>query len=581
LHRLAHNLYVFFVLCEEKKGKVIIMKKFNKILALLITLIMGLGLLAACSPATETDPGPGPAPGADAATPGEPAAPVEGDDIVEAPDDGANLADHIDLILDTQITVLNSTLPAATGTPVTWANILVHDRLVEHIGPTELGPGLALRWYTEDYVTFRFYLRDDVYFHNGDHFTAEDVIWTVEIAKAHPGSPAYNRWRFIDTITAIDTYIVEMVLHDVNVDFYFELSNSHAGIYNQRSHSENPDDPNWAHVGTGPFRVVDFSTNDFLALERFDGFWGGVMPTRSMTLWTIPEMATRTLMLQTGDAQVSFSLSAEDLDLLDASPDFQVFGVTNNMPTIIGFNNQGDEIMMCPYFRRAVAHAINTADIAMVADGRWATPVADGNIWGLETQWRLQGLPKRTQDLDLAREYLERSVYAGEEIELITAQFENIRGAEMLQLQLADVGIDLRVEITDMAGFTAAHTYDPQSTRQMHFFAVAAQPIAMTALRQGFWPENHLNWLNYSNDRVTELIQELAVTSEEDARRAIAHEMQEIFWDEIPGIPLYNPVRGVPAVNGIGGIRFSPGFFEWNLREIFWDLDQAPEHLLP
>ena len=558
------------------------MRKLYKPIAIVIVLIMSLTLLAACGPA-DTTPANGAAPAdpAPAAPDGGAQTPEGGDDVVEAPDEGANLADHIDLIMDTQITVLNSTLPAATGTPVTWANILVHDRLVEHIGPTVLGPGLAADWHTDDYITFRFYLRDDVYFHNGDHFTAEDVIWTVYIANAHPGSPAYNRWRFIDTITAVDTYIIEMVLHDVNVDFLFELSNSHAGIYNQRSHSENPNDPSWAHVGTGPFRVVGFSTTDYLALERFDDFWGEPALTRSLTLWTIPEMATRTLMLQTGDAQISFSLTAEDLDMLADSPDFQVFGVTNNMVTIVGFNNQGDAIMMCPYFRRAVAHAINTADLAMVAEGRWALPVSEGNIWGLETQWRLPGLPKREQDLELARAYLERSVYDGEQIELITAQHENIRGSELLQLQLAEIGIDLRVEITDMAGFTAAHTFDPESTRQMHYFAVASQPIAMTALRQGFWPDNHLNWLNYSNDRVTELILELAVTAGYEERRAIAHEIQEIFWEEIPGIPLYNPVRGVPAVNGIGGVRFSPGFFEWNLRYIFWDLDETAEHLRP
>ncbi|MCL2391540.1 MAG: ABC transporter substrate-binding protein [Oscillospiraceae bacterium] len=557
------------------------MKRNRKAIATILSLLMAVTLLAACGPTTDT--GTTPPTGGETATPTPTpgVTPGAGDEIAATPEEGANLAEHIDLILDTQITVLNSTLPGATGNPVTWANRLVKDRLIEHTGPTTLGPGLATRWETDDYVTFRFYLRDDVYFHNGDHFTADDVIFTVEVAKMHPGSPAYNRWRFIETITAVDTYIVEMVLHDVNVDFYFELSNSHASIYNRTAFEANPSDPSWAHVATGPFRVTGFSTNDFLRLERFEDHWGGVAPTKSLTLWTIPEMATRTLMLQTGEAQAVFSLTAEDLDMFNESEDFQVFAVTNNMPTSIGFNNQGDAIMMDRNFRLAVAHAINTADIATVAEGRWALPAIDGNIWGLETQWRISGLEQREHNPELARQYLADSVYNGETIELITANAENIRGAEMIQLQLAEIGINIAIEITDMAGFTAAHTFDPTSTRQMHFFAVAAQPIAMTALRQGFWPENHLNWLNYSNDRVTQLIEELAVTAADADRAAIAREIQEIFYEEMPALAVYFPIRGIPAVNGIGGIRFSPLTFEWDMRGIFWDLSETAENLRP
>jgi peptide/nickel transport system substrate-binding protein len=559
------------------------MKKHKKFIALLSAIVM-IFLLVACGPLGGGEEPPPDEIVVEQPTPPPPAQPTTPQTAVPAPApaEGANLAEHIDLIVDTQITVLNSTLPAATGNPVTWANILVHDRLVEHVGPTELGPGLAYRWYTEDYRTFRFYLRDNVYFHNGDHFTADDVIWTALNALNYPGSPAYNRWRFVETITAVEPYILEIVLYEVNADFEFELSHSHAGIYNQRSYEANPGDPNWAHIGTGPFRVIDFSSNNYLALERFDDFWGGLVPTRSMTLWTIPEMATRTLMLQTGAAQLSFSLTAEDLDMFYEHPDFQVFAVTNNMPIGVGFNNLGDPIMMCPYFRRAVAHAINIEALALVAEGRWVQPARDGNVFGYQTQWRLrEGLPRREHDLDLAREYLERSVYNGEPIVLITSQAAHIRGSELLQVQLSLIGIDLRIEITDAAGFTAAHTFNPDSDRQMQYFAIAGQPIAMAALRQGFWPDNHLNWLNFSNDRITELIQELAITTVYEQREAIAHEIQRILYDIIPSIPLYFPVRGIPSVNGIGGIRFSPSLFEWDLRNIFWDVDQSPAELRP
>jgi peptide/nickel transport system substrate-binding protein len=47
----------------------------------------------------------------------------------------------------------------------------------------------------DDYITFTFKLRDDVKFHNGDPFTAEDVIFTIENGKATPSSPTYSTWK--------------------------------------------------------------------------------------------------------------------------------------------------------------------------------------------------------------------------------------------------------------------------------------------------------------------------------------------------------------------------------------------------
>jgi len=557
------------------------MKKVKKSIALLIVLVMGLGLLAACG-SGDTGPAADGGTGTGAGTGGGETPVPTVPEVGDAPVDGANLADHIDLIVDTALQIVNPFTLAGTGAPVAWASFMILDRLLEQPEPGVFAAQLAVRWYTEDYQHFRFYLRDDVYFHNGDHFTAEDVVWNVEFAHANPGSPAFGRWRFVDTITAVDTYVIEIVLTEPHVDFFFDIANYYTSIHSPRAFYESQDDPTWGHIGTGPFRVVGFSSNDFLSLERFDEYWGGPAPTRSITMWTIPEMATRTVMLQNGEAQVSFSMTPEDLDFFEDSPDFQTFVVRLNPPIILGFNNQGDEIMMCRYFRRAVAHALNTEDISLAAMGRWAQPPWDGNFWGPETQFRLENMPQRAFDLELARYYLDRSVYNGETIEIMTAVHYNIRASEFIQLLLGDVGINVNVETTDISGFIEAHRFDPEDdSRQMHIFAVGMLPVALQAMRTTFYPGIGTNRLNINNDYLTGLIDELAATIEPDARRDIAHQIQEFFWEDIPAIPLWWRLQGIPAVNGIGGMRLSADQFNYCLRGIFWDLDQAPAHLMP
>jgi ABC-type transport system substrate-binding protein len=167
------------------------MKRTKKIIAVFLALTVCIGLLAACGPSDDTGGGSGTGTGGSTGGGGGGGLapiPAPADVAPEAPPEGANLADHIDIIIDaTTITVINPLVPAGGGGPTAWSYYMVHDRLVEKVGPGVYEPGIATSWETDDWKNFTFYLRDNAYFHNGDHFTAEDVVFTVEIAHQNPG----------------------------------------------------------------------------------------------------------------------------------------------------------------------------------------------------------------------------------------------------------------------------------------------------------------------------------------------------------------------------------------------------------
>ncbi|MCB1314236.1 MAG: ABC transporter substrate-binding protein, partial [Sedimentitalea sp.] len=60
----------------------------------------------------------------------------------------------------------------------------LYDPLVKRSADLSFGPGLAENWENVDDTTWRFKLREGVTFHNGNPFTASDVVFTVEKAKA-------------------------------------------------------------------------------------------------------------------------------------------------------------------------------------------------------------------------------------------------------------------------------------------------------------------------------------------------------------------------------------------------------------
>ena len=561
------------------------MKTLKATLGIALTLVMTLSLIACGGTdndvSTQEPASPGTSETAPPTTTTQaPAQQTPANIEAEAPAEGSNLADHIDIICTGSVAVINPTIPAGAGADTARIQDLLHDRLLEIRGPGDYRPGLAYEWETDDFQTIRFYLRDDVYFHNGDHFTADDVVFTLETARENQTGTAFTRWRVVETINVVEPYIIDVVLHTANYEYEFEFSHFATAIFSQRAFNENPEDPMWTSVGTGPYRVVDFSSNDFIKLERNDDYWGEMPPTRSLTFWTIPEMTARRVMLSNGEAQMAFQLSPEDADAMLENPDFNLIEDTGNI-IVLAFNSQGDDVMTCPYFRLAVAHALNLEEVALVANGNWAMAPPDGNMWGMVTPYRRSDLPAREYDLTLARGYLEQSVYNGGKIELSTEGAANVRAAEMIQLQLGAIGIDIDVDVLDTASLSDKIQYNPDSTRQMWVYAIGVGPSAIATAVGQWYPGSGTNRFNVNDDDLTGMIDQLSVEGDPAAAQELAYKIQKWLWDEIPGIPAYYIKAGIPVVQGVGGLHLWGDGHRYSLRGIYWDLNQTPAHLQP
>ena len=494
--------------------------------------------------------------------------------------EGARLAEHINIINnESQLTIVNPMSAAGTGGPSAWANILVYDRLLSETEPGVFAPMLATEWHTDDYQTFTFKLRNDVYFHNGDHFTANDVVWMCEITKETPASPTFSRWNIIDTITAIDDYNLKIVLKEPYMDYFLDVSRNNYCILNRTAYNKNPDDPTWAFIGTGPFKIAGFESNNYITFERFDDYWGEAPPTKSMTFWTVPEMSTRIVKLKNKEAQVSFQMPPEDLDIISKDPDFQLFPILINEPGILGFNDQGDATITDKNFRLAVAHAIDSEETTLVALGNWGTVPWDGNLWGPDTQFRLEGLAKREYNLDLAKEYLAKSPYKGETLEIITSSPHNTKAAEVVQMQLERIGVKTNIQQMDHAAIIAALIWDPDSKVQMHTFAMPMSPIVSSVMSSHTSRPN--NRLNFADPLLYEIANKYKGTADVKEREELAHQLQEHWYELIPAIPLFYRLQPVTTVKGIGGLKLYSDVFIHNMRGIYWDLNQTPANMIP
>jgi len=545
------------------------MKRCKRTIALMLGLLMCLALIAACGGTTAPDPGISQPTGQPTQPPSVPTNP--GLASPAPTDPSVRFAEHIDLIqTNDSSSVINPFSPAANTGPTLWKVGLVLDRLIRWDGDAgAFVPSLASSWTTTDFQTFSFTLRDDVYFHNGDHFTAQDVVNTIEHAQeVGAGSPGGAHWTAVQSARAISPTQLEIVLNRVFIDFYFELAAPSAGIINLRAITEDSDRGYW--IGTGAFIVEDYVSGDAARFVRNDNYWDESVNvvTQRLTIRFVPELSVRTVRMQTGESQISFGTIPEDMHIFEADPDnYDVFGFMFNMPTMFSFN-MNDPLMADPNLRMAILYAANKEDITYVAAGEWAMAVNDsGTLWGSLMPFRNNDIPPILQDLDKSREYLALSSYNGEEIEIAAANVSNVRSAQVLQQQLIAVGIRSRVVEYDTPGINR-HMLNPDGGSQIVMLAVQFT-LSPSSYRNIFYPGGSQNRMHYNNPIITQMLDEVGTMFDERAREAHYLRMQEIIAEDPPYGSVYHRIMNVVAVRGLGGIKLSSDNRWHDFREIY------------
>ena len=191
----------------------------------------------------------------------------------------------------------------------------IYDHLVEAVtvdGEPELIPGLAEKWeISEDGLVYTFHLREGVKFHNGEEFEADDVKFTIE-RMMNPENECVNTWFFdmidgatemwegqsdeVSGVKVIDKYTVEITLDYAFGGFIANLSACPCAIYNREACEAAGEqfgvDPELT-IGTGPFRAKEWTLNDKIVLETNPDYYRGASTLAGIVYKNIPDEETQ------------------------------------------------------------------------------------------------------------------------------------------------------------------------------------------------------------------------------------------------------------------------------------------------
>ena len=251
---------------------------------------------------------------------------------------------------------------------------LVHSALVDIDYQTnKLQPELATEWsYDADTMTYTFKLRDDVTFHNGEKFTADDVIYTFNRGMGF--SFKQTKLKYIASMEKDGDYTLKITLNTPAAEFLESLDNM--WILNQKAIEA--DAEAGPMVGCGPyvFSMDNFKPDESVVVTRNDNFWGELPKSKEIEYKKITEASARVIGLQTGEIDVCLEVPAieapniadyEGVELVQ-QPSSKLLYMAMNM------GEKGPDFFKNPNVRKALNYATNRDDIIIAMTEGYASP---------------------------------------------------------------------------------------------------------------------------------------------------------------------------------------------------------------
>ena len=255
-------------------------------------------------------------------------------------------------------------------------------------------PGLATRWEfiaagtNPDYPgrpTWRFFLRPGVKFHSGADFTAADVKWSFDRARAQNldtsltmSSSGASSVVVVDPLTVdITPRILTGNPPSTNLRLPESFVHQFYGIYRDGTRPElYGTDPAGTVDGTGPFRFDTYTANDSITVTRNDAYWGPRARLGRINFKLVSDDTTRRLALDTGSIDVVFDVGRQQVAALRASSDVQVVTAPPTYTFVMYINVNGQppyDKLKSENVRRALALSINRDEFLR---GNWDAGMA-------------------------------------------------------------------------------------------------------------------------------------------------------------------------------------------------------------
>jgi len=438
--------------------------------------------------------------------------------------------------------------PAETPGVVSPYMILyaLHDAMLKPMPGKNMAPGLAESWtVSPDGLVYDFVLRKNVRFHNGDPVTAEDVKFSFE---RYRGISARVLKEKVAAVETPDAGRVRFRLKQPWADFltFYGGVATGASWVVPKKYVERVGDDGFkkAPVGAGPYRLVSFTPGVELVVEAVDGYWRKTPSVKRLIFKSVPDVATRLVMLKSGDADIGYAIAGTLGEELRRTPGLTLRPTPFTSCHWLYFADQWES--GSPWHDRrvrlAATHAVDRDTINQAESLGFSKITGSIIPTSFDFYWQPPAIPF---DPGKAKQLLTEAGYPrGFEAGDLWTDVSTIGASEAALNYLQAAGIKARLRPLERAGFLKS--YQEKKLKNLIYMISGIAGNSATRIEAFAASSGIYSYGGYAD--IDGLFREQAGGLDPNKREVTLHRIQQLMHEKV----MYLPIWQLSVLNGYG-----------------------------
>ena len=369
-----------------------------------------------------------------------------------------------------------------------------------------------------------FNLRKGVKFSNGQEFTADDAVYSLNLHRGETKSGGATSMKPVTDVKKLDKYQIQLSLAAADADLPYSLTDYHLLMV--------PDGfKDWAKpVGTGAFTLEKFDPGVRIVLKKRPDYWKegrGWLDGADVTV--INDGSARLNALISGQVDAINRVDHKAVGLLSKAPKIEVVRASGGWHTVMAMEIDKDPYTN-PDIRLALKYAADREQILKALFSGYGTLGNDHPIPRTDPYFNSE-LPQRPHDPDKAAFHFKKAGLADPKIVLQAsdAAFNGaVDMATLMQADAAKAGIKMDVKKEPADGFwDNVWLKGPFVESYWGGRAAATQMLSVAFAANAPWNETH-----WKNDKFEKLLSDARGETDETKRKAYIWEMQAMLCDD-------------------------------------------------
>lgn len=457
----------------------------------------------------------------------------------------------------------------------------VYDCLVLYdLGKATLRPGLAEKWeISDDGLKYTFHLRQGVSFHDGTPFNADAVVhWFNSVKEGAPGSqfdatkmPYMKDFltTLVDSVTKVDDATVLFTLPKPYSPLLANLAIPICGIVSPKAIDTYGLDVGVNPSGTGAFMLKapdDWVRDSQLTLTANPNYWGGAPALQSVVFKIAPESSTRLQQAESGELDVAVFLTPDDVKKAKDNPDLAVLEVPGLNTNNIEFNTSKDPFKV-KEVRQALNYAVNKEELSQGLYNGGMVPaggVLPPSDWAYNPD--LKGYPF---DLDKAKQLLSGAGYSDSNPLKFTFMVYTVprgynpaadRLGTAIQEYWKKAGVEADIQTEEWTQYRADRRADKFQVSMSGWMGDNGDPDNFLYSLLGSANIGGANTSWYSNPQVDQLLAQAQTISDQEQRKQLYHQAEQMIVDDAPWVFLGYQLHQVVTRANVKNFSLQPTY---------------------